>query len=34
MLTGADAIVERLTDLSVMLDRNQIRIHIPAPATK
>ena len=34
MLTGADAIVERLTDLSVVLDRNQIRIHIPAPATK
>ena len=33
MLTGADAIVERLTDLSVVLDRNQIRIHIPAPAT-
>jgi sugar-phosphatase len=33
MLIGADAIVERLTDLSVVLDRNQIRIHIPAPAT-
>jgi sugar-phosphatase len=33
MLTGADAVVERLTDLSVVLDRNQIRIHIPAPAT-
>jgi sugar-phosphatase len=33
MLTGADSIVERLTDLGIVLDRNQIRIHIPAPVT-
>ena len=30
-LTTADAVVERLTDLSVILDRDQIRIDIPSP---
>ena len=30
-LTAADAVVERLTDLSVILDGDQIRIDIPSP---